>query len=128
MARPVEQTEGAGGGGSRWWQRIRQAVGWINRHGTLVTALITALATVVIAVLTGFYVYYSGKQWETMQQSNEHAYRAWLTVKHVRDVRPVIPGAYAELTAEIENRSEEHTSELQSPMYLVCRLLLEKKK
>src|SRR5437762_13946289 len=27
-----------------------------------------------------------------------------------------------------ERRSEEHTSELQSPMYLVCRLLLEKKK
>src|SRR5437764_9301943 len=25
------------------------------------------------------------------------------------------------------SRSEEHTSELQSPMYLVCRLLLEKK-
>src|SRR5437762_2676883 len=30
--------------------------------------------------------------------------------------------------AEIPIRSEEHTSELQSPMYLVCRLLLEKKK
>src|SRR5437763_3243428 len=28
---------------------------------------------------------------------------------------------------EINARSEEHTSELQSPMYLVCRLLLEKK-
>src|SRR5437764_11613014 len=28
----------------------------------------------------------------------------------------------------ILDRSEEHTSELQSPMYLVCRLLLEKKK
>src|SRR5437762_8876809 len=27
----------------------------------------------------------------------------------------------------IRCRSEEHTSELQSPMYLVCRLLLEKK-
>src|SRR5437879_10639385 len=27
-----------------------------------------------------------------------------------------------------QQRSEEHTSELQSPMYLVCRLLLEKKK
>src|ERR1017187_7569277 len=26
-----------------------------------------------------------------------------------------------------QNRSEEHTSELQSPMYPVCRLLLEKK-
>src|SRR5256885_9487544 len=29
---------------------------------------------------------------------------------------------------EIEQRSEEHTSELQSPCNLVCRLLLEKKK
>src|SRR5437879_9679955 len=30
--------------------------------------------------------------------------------------------------ASHRKRSEEHTSELQSPMYLVCRLLLEKKK
>src|SRR5437763_8132851 len=30
--------------------------------------------------------------------------------------------------AGVLDRSEEHTSELQSPMYLVCRLLLEKKK
>src|SRR5437879_10000953 len=29
--------------------------------------------------------------------------------------------------AMLGSRSEEHTSELQSPMYLVCRLLLEKK-
>src|SRR5687768_18082507 len=28
----------------------------------------------------------------------------------------------------LENRSEEHTSELQSRLHLVCRLLLEKKK
>src|SRR5690348_18120465 len=27
-----------------------------------------------------------------------------------------------------QDRSEEHTSELQSPVHLVCRLLLEKKK
>src|ERR1039457_7316125 len=31
------------------------------------------------------------------------------------------------LLAEGEDRSEEHTSELQSPCNLVCRLLLEKK-
>src|SRR5258708_17369130 len=30
--------------------------------------------------------------------------------------------------ASSSNRSEEHTSELQSPDHLVCRLLLEKKK
>src|SRR2546422_5400361 len=32
------------------------------------------------------------------------------------------------LTAGGEMRSEEHTSELQSRLHLVCRLLLEKKK
>src|SRR5438876_6751448 len=31
-------------------------------------------------------------------------------------------------TAGRRRRSEEHTSELQSPVHLVCRLLLEKKK
>src|SRR2546425_5571916 len=34
----------------------------------------------------------------------------------------------AYLTNAVINRSEEHTSELQSLAYLVCRLLLEKKK
>src|SRR2546425_9411966 len=33
-----------------------------------------------------------------------------------------------ELAATVRTRSEEHTSELQSLAYLVCRLLLEKKK
>src|SRR5690348_17538950 len=31
-------------------------------------------------------------------------------------------------TTDLGLRSEEHTSELQSPVHLVCRLLLEKKK
>src|SRR3712207_8010119 len=34
----------------------------------------------------------------------------------------------ARFTARRARRSEEHTSELQSRQYLVCRLLLEKKK
>src|SRR5258707_12072012 len=37
-------------------------------------------------------------------------------------------GKYAIGGAGIDWRSEEHTSELQSRQYLVCRLLLEKKK
>src|SRR2546422_7170531 len=32
------------------------------------------------------------------------------------------------LRVEVRRRSEEHTSELQSRLHLVCRLLLEKKK
>src|SRR5215210_9080277 len=44
---------------------------------------------------------------------------------------PRFPGTVAVVHAARRDtvlRSEEHTSELQSPMYLVCRLLLEKKK
>src|SRR2546425_7199276 len=37
-------------------------------------------------------------------------------------------GPGTEVGAGEEGRSEEHTSELQSLAYLVCRLLLEKKK
>src|SRR3712207_7659053 len=37
-------------------------------------------------------------------------------------------GAAAGPARSAEGRSEEHTSELQSRQYLVCRLLLEKKK
>src|SRR3712207_8256701 len=33
-----------------------------------------------------------------------------------------------DMTTAVRFRSEEHTSELQSRQYLVCRLLLEKKK
>src|SRR5207244_10983903 len=38
------------------------------------------------------------------------------------------PGPGIATGAQSQERSEEHTSELQSPDHLVCRLLLEKKK
>src|SRR5258708_13721023 len=41
----------------------------------------------------------------------------------VYDFDTVLPA-----TEHVASRSEEHTSELQSPDHLVCRLLLEKKK
>src|SRR2546422_1236198 len=53
----------------------------------------------------------------------------------VRGALPAFRGvvdahALAALAArdDVESRSEEHTSELQSRLHLVCRLLLEKKK
>src|SRR3712207_8859087 len=42
--------------------------------------------------------------------------------------RRVIATSRTSRSASIAMRSEEHTSELQSRQYLVCRLLLEKKK
>src|SRR5687768_17813060 len=53
---------------------------------------------------------------------------AWIGItskrgeRHARIVRPQCPDVTIGL------RSEEHTSELQSRLHLVCRLLLEKKK
>src|SRR5256885_2569995 len=51
--------------------------------------------------------------------------------EHVRE-RPAarrnrLEAAGSPATVDVEPRSEEHTSELQSPCNLVCRLLLEKK-
>src|SRR3712207_6921107 len=42
--------------------------------------------------------------------------------------RTTILEAFREADNVLRQRSEEHTSELQSRQYLVCRLLLEKKK
>src|SRR4051794_3297423 len=47
----------------------------------------------------------------------------WLTTIRSTTMDPAPPPP-----AYVESRSEEHTSELQSPVHLVCRLLLEKKK
>src|SRR5438876_3521262 len=44
------------------------------------------------------------------------------------EYREPVPAAPHVRRLARELRSEEHTSELQSPVHLVCRLLLEKKK
>src|SRR3712207_8444607 len=45
-----------------------------------------------------------------------------------KDLVPLVQKIQFCTTKYISLRSEEHTSELQSRQYLVCRLLLEKKK
>src|SRR5205809_5572555 len=60
------------------------------------------------------------------RRSSDLARRLLQQVEHVGAEHD---GATAEKTAQAEEgRSEEHTSELQSRLHLVCRLLLEKKK
>src|SRR3989441_7893044 len=80
---------------------------------------------------------FGGKPFEMAGQTG----RLWVTpLKGPKDVRPVMPFVrkrYEEASSTPAKgitgltslgRSEEHTSELQSLAYLVCRLLLEKKK
>src|SRR2546426_1712431 len=59
----------------------------------------------------------------------------WVTGIHLNDLGKETPKVFNGKTGEVFadqaiacHRSEEHTSELQSPCNLVCRLLLEKKK
>src|SRR2546422_3547395 len=68
----------------------------------------------------------AGEVEEDLQRESDHAapgrdhsrVRAEMIEICIRDLRELIG----------EDRSEEHTSELQSRLHLVCRLLLEKKK
>src|SRR5437870_8003496 len=48
-------------------------------------------------------------------------------ITNYTDVHPLF-GTLEDLDTLLQQRSEEHTSELQSRGHLVCRLLLEKKK
>src|SRR2546422_3709388 len=57
--------------------------------------------------------------WETRRRRGPGPDHDWCII------RLGIPGVIRAVTVD---RSEEHTSELQSRLHLVCRLLLEKKK
>jgi len=87
-------------------------------------------------------VYFERSTWELLYTGNESAPFRWQQLndelgcessfsiigfdKTVLGVGNV--GVHNCNGVNVNRRSEEHTSELQSPMYLVCRLLLEKKK
>src|SRR3712207_7897268 len=54
--------------------------------------------------------------------------RHWTSFSGLCSLSTYVCRAECRLRAQNAERSEEHTSELQSRQYLVCRLLLEKKK
>src|SRR5256884_1472491 len=62
----------------------------------------------------GVYIYY--------RLADEQVFTLWQTMRQVGEAH------IAEIDRIVDTRSEEHTSELQSRLHLVCRLLLEKKK
>src|SRR3712207_6852545 len=70
----------------------------------------------------------------TLFRSVQDAFHVLLAVvvfvRRIRKVRKLEKRCRRQLlrVASNDQRSEEHTSELQSRQYLVCRLLLEKKK
>src|SRR5207244_10545068 len=65
---------------------------------------------------------------DTQPRKGRHAIAAQPACRAGRNGRYITPRASAVMMPRHFLRSEEHTSELQSPDHLVCRLLLEKKK
>src|SRR2546426_5470392 len=78
----------------------------------------------------GAYTYYGDERWQIWRAEPTNPGCAMaepgVILEATRETIRVAAGKGALLIREL--RSEEHTSELQSPCNLVCRLLLEKKK
>src|SRR5690348_17444474 len=93
----------------------------LSLHDALPIWLIIALSTAAIAFLISILA---------KGESSDHGF-----AQTIRAAAPIVIGFFGACTAlliffillQTYFRSEEHTSELQSPVHLVCRLLLEKK-
>src|SRR3712207_8815223 len=72
--------------------------------------------TLFRSLIFGFLIFFVARQWSNLPDFDWHFAPGWLAVS-----------ALCVLVFYAVQRSEEHTSELQSRQYLVCRLLLEKK-
>src|SRR5256884_5146041 len=72
---------------------------------------------------------FASKEWSDSHGNANQAQSKSESVKNGADDDEVFSnkGVEIDLNSGWRNRSEEHTSELQSRLHLVCRLLLEKK-
>src|SRR2546425_7593713 len=139
-------------------QELEQLIGqlqargakWVINTGRDMSSLMEALARAGIAIEPDFLVLdereihlHRDSQYIALEEWNQpcHLAHSELFARVHADVPAIVAWINARFHAKIyedaysplfpairQNRSEEHTSELQSLAYLVCRLLLEKKK
>src|SRR5437762_8252449 len=87
-----------------------------------VASMVTAAESKAVQTMAGILLHLQHYPTDADKQSLKQIIEDKSATKDERTV------AQALMDVQHTVRSEEHTSELQSPMYLVCRLLLEKKK
>src|SRR5437764_13285118 len=93
--------------------------------------LATSLSSILLSLFSFFFFFFNDPSTTEIYTLSLHDA---LPISRATEVRssaktPSIASVVqsVSLNLGLQVRSEEHTSELQSPMYLVCRLLLEKK-
>src|SRR2546425_2400876 len=89
-----------------------------SRLDNLIAPLLDGQSLVALVPATGDLKWAAAAAWDVARAAAQHGRRVALVDLWIED--PTLH--------EVVGRSEEHTSELQSLAYLVCRLLLEKKK
>src|SRR5438552_14001876 len=96
---------------------FRRSATMSGYEGRLISAMATPVSTAVLKAVPLF---------ASVPEEQLRMLTVVVTRKSVSRSTTVMAGGDA--TDSLYIRSEEHTSELQSPDHLVCRLLLEKKK
>src|SRR3989454_11430051 len=131
------RTQARPGGGAEAFEKLKALVGhWetdkTNMNKATLDLELTSGGT---AVIEKFRMVEEGKPVEMITLYYLDGDQIKLTHYCMTGNRPTMRGTYAPETktlkfraSSVDCRSEEHTSELQSPCNLVCRLLLEKKK
>src|SRR6266446_8987187 len=101
---------------TRWTdQRVEDIIGNLLRAGVILSALVVFVGAIVYLARHG------------QEPADYRIFRG--EPSDLRHISGIVRDAFAfQGRGIIQLRSEEHTSELQSPCNLVCRLLLEKKK
>src|SRR5437879_10817209 len=120
-----------------WLQDVRYSLRQlIKSPGFTLTAVVslalgigatTAVFSVIYAALINPYPYPAADRIVRLTITSKAGSSDWVNPNgpQIRQLRQ-LPVVESVLAMDFQSRSEEHTSELQSPMYLVCRLLLEK--
>src|SRR5271157_2983162 len=83
------------------WETFKRCIEFLDAHN----GTITALATVAIVVLTGFYVRYSGRQWQVMEKQLHQSERPWVGAD-ILITQPLVfdqRGAVLGLTIRLKN-------------------------
>src|SRR5438445_11454812 len=81
-----------------------------------------------ISTLFPYTTLFRSRRLRTMCQCTGTFFQAESEQELLQSICEILVASGENFANRLQQRSEEHTSELQSRQYLVCRLLLEKKK